>query len=394
MSDNSAFRPMILGQFGPPVLACLRSWGKQGWQPGLICIGKSSEPLPASRHLAASYRLDPGLLYTEEGIRAIRSCLASFKAAGLLCIQERQAMWLDQNRDVLKGFALWVPSADTTKRILSKRRQISTAQAVGLEVLPTYYVDKEKVDVLEGIPEEHFPLCLRPSGEGGVVPSFKVYLARARQEAIAFVQGLERIGSPLIAQPFRNLPNLVVHGARSEEGATYGLQGFLVERKFEGLTLTIRPMELSEDFRKRCMDFTRELGVVGSYHFEFLYDPREGETYFLELNARLGGTTAKVFACGYDEPALALKAYGVHPVKERGLRNVTASSRLALGKYLQYAAASRITELDYPLEPRWKSIPKTLWGMAFYRDDVISFKDLKGTWAFYRQALNGRLGAW
>jgi hypothetical protein len=388
-------RPMILGQFSPPALACVRSWGEQGWRPGLICIRKTNGPLPASRRLGAAYSLHPDLLYREEGLDAVRGCLESFRADGLLCIQESLGVWLDQHREALDGFDLWVPPAAAVKRVLSKRAQIEAARRVGLSVLPTWLLDTHTLGVLEDVPDDLFPLCLRPSGEGGVAPGFKVRSVRNREEARSFVLGLRRIDAPLIAQPFRNLPNLVVHGARSAQDRSFGLQGFLVARKFEGLTLTIRPVELQKDLVRRCIDFTRELGVVGSYHFEFLYDPRTEEAHFLEVNARLGGTTAKVFACGYDEPVLALQAFGAggERKKRRAVRNVTASSRLALGKYVVQALTRRITPLDYPQEPDWARVAKALWGMARYRDDVISSMDVKGTLSFYRQVLADKYNA-
>lgn len=384
------FRPMILGQFSPQVLACVRSWGRQGWQPGFISIGHDDIPAPKSRYLRQWFHIRPDLLQTDAGLEAVRACMESFQASGLICIQEKLAMWLDENRQALEDFQVWVAPFWTTERVLSKRRQIQTAKKVGLDTLPTYELDQDRLDVLQDVSESHFPLCLRPSGEGGVVPGFKVKFIQTWQEGREFVQSFQSIKSPLIAQPFRNLPNLVVHGARSLDGENFGLQGFLVERKFEGLTLTIRPMELSLDFEKRCIEFTREMDIVGNYHFEFLYDPCSQESYFLELNARLGGTTAKVCALGYDEPVFALQAFGIQASQNQKAVKGMAASRLALAKYLHYSIANKITPLDYPKEPKWKRIACTLGAMATCRDDVISLGDLKGTVAFYRQALAGK----
>ena len=392
MNSGRGFRPVIIGQFGPPVLACLRSWGRQGWTPGFVWLaGKGNAP-PASRYLDDWIRLDPGLLHTEKGLLAVRAYLESFNADGLLCIQEDLAMWLDRNRDFFKGFSLWLPPAENVQRVLSKSCQIEAAGKAGLSNLPTYYLDKRNSsNILHSVPEDHIPLCVRPGGEGGVVPNFKVEFIETPGQGLDFIRNFEIIEKPLIAQPYKNLPNLVVHGARSADGSVYGLQGFLVARKFQGLTLTIRALDLPGEVGRGCRDFIRELDIVGNFHFEFLYDPVSQDAYFMEINTRLGGTTAKVFSCGYDEPVLALQAFGEEVVLDDRVRNCTASSKLALMKYLYYTVAGRITPLDYPIESKWKRFGNTLRGLAFYRDDIISFRDLKGTLAFYRQALLGKI---
>ncbi len=388
--NNQDLRPVILGQFSPQVLACLRSWGRKGLETGFICIGQSDIPAPQSRYLSQWSRLDPDLLYTDEGLETIISFLKLFQATGLICVQERLGMWLNRNREYLTGFELWVPPTEVSQNVLSKRAQIDAAREVGLKNLPTYFLDLGNLNVLQKVPLDHFPLCLRPSGEGKVIPNFKVQYIQTQKHGQEFIQGLQYLDSPLIAQPFKSYPNLVVHGARSSDNLTYSLQGFIVERKFEGLTLTIRPIDLSKDFLKLCSDFTSKLGIQGNFHFEFLFDPATSEAYFLEINARLGGTTAKVLSCGYDEPTLALQAFGVPLENNHKLSQKTASSKLALAKYLLYTLRNRITNLDYPNETKWKRVINTLWGMAFYRDDVISFSDIKGTWSFYRQAVFGK----
>jgi hypothetical protein len=215
------------------------------------------------------------------------------------------------------------------------------------------------------------------------------------------------------------LPNLVVHGARTVNGDSIGLQGFLVERKFEGVTLTIRPTDLKKDFLDKCIKFTDYFNVNGNYHFEFLVDKKNNSVHFLELNHRLGGTTAKVFALGYDEPLLVLQSYGVIPiVKEldtsiqkqetsnqyppssnqqpstivhRPLTNATVSSKQALLKYFFYTIKGKLTPLDYPSETNLIRLAKTIYGFFRYRDDVFTLQDVKGSMALYFGNLKSRV---
>ena len=141
----------------------------------------------------------------------------------------------------------------------------------------------------------------------------------------------------------------------------------------------------------------------------FLVDKKNGSVYFLELNNRLGGTTAKVFALGYDEPLLLLQSYSVLPtspetreqkpatsnkqpasgnrqpatIVHRPLTNVTVSSKQALLKYFYYTIKGRLTPLDYPSETNLIRLAKTIYGFLRYRDDVFMLRDLKGSMALY-----------
>jgi carbamoylphosphate synthase large subunit len=169
------------------------------------------------------------------------------------------------------------------------------------------------------------------------------------------------------------------------------MQAFLVERKFEGVTLTIRPTNLDRNLCEKCIAFTDEFGLTGSYHFEFLFDPGTRDTYFLEVNSRLGGTTAKAYACGYDEPLFALQAYGVRCNNQTQLTYTTVSSKQALLKYMYYTLMNRLTLLDYPLESKLARMMRALWGLFVYRDDVFNVRDIPGSLTLYAANLKGKI---
>src|SRR5690606_1311455 len=77
-----------------------------------------------------------------------------------------------------------------------------------------------------------------------------------------------------------------------------------------GVAITLKPQRTDPSLLDRCRHFVDMLGYVGVYHFDLLKDERSDAAYFLEINGRLGGTTAKVHAYGYDEPAMLLRAFG------------------------------------------------------------------------------------
>lgn len=376
-------RPVIVSSFGPPALACMRSWGKQKFQVGMVCIGSGKESRPSSAFLSDYTILPRELLYTEEGIQIIIEFLREFRASGVTCIEERIACWInDFQQEFPRDVDIWLPANDIIRDVVSKEKQIEVAHKVGFQVLPTYVVDKEGRSINQVL-SDHYPLCLRPDDPAKIKPTFKVKLIYSEAELKKFIETLQKINCPVLAQPFMNLPNLVVHGARTVSGTSIGLEGFLVERKFEGVTLTIRPTMLSPELRDKCIDFTNHFKLTGNYHFEFLMDRVTDLTYFLEINNRLGGTTAKVYACGYDEPLLALQSYRVKGSNEIKIRNTVVSNKQALVKYLLYTIKGRLTPLDHPHERKPLTLLKTIYGFLRYRDEVVSFRDIRGSFALY-----------
>jgi hypothetical protein len=368
----------------------MRSWGQQGLTVGMILLQERGEPRPYSKYLRSFAVLPPEKLYTEAGIRKINEFLLKFGASGLVCISETIACWINDHRqDFPSRVAIWLPTNKCIRRLVSKKEQLHVAQEVGFNVLPTYLIDKDLRSVRR-IPLHSFPLCLRPSEPAKIKPSFKVLFFGCPRKLIDYIRQIDIIERPIIAQPFITGPNMVVHGARTLSGDTIGLQAFLVERKLEGVTLTIKPTNLSKDLSAKCIEFTDQFKVTGNYHFEFLIDDVTGTIYFLELNGRFGGTTAKAYACGYDEPSLALQSYGIVNTRSASLRNVTASSKQALVKYLCYTLRGSLTPLDYPVEPSFVRVAKTLYGLLIYKDDVFSFRDIKGSLSLYLASFKSR----
>lgn len=390
---NSVISPVIIGQFGPPTLACIRSWGRQGFPVGMVCMKYPKESNPSSKYLTNFTILPSEKLHTPEGIQVICEFLKSFQATGITCVAENIACWIHDNKHLFPSeVALWIPHSKTIHELNSKQKQIEVAHTVGFKVLPTHYIEKE-VSQIHSIPSGQFPLCLRPSEPKTVEPSFKVKLVSSQKDLMSFIGTLHKIEKPIIAQPFLNKPNYVVHGARTVTGSTIGMQAFLVERKFEGVTLTIRPTQLDTDLQNKCIDFVNHFNITGNYHFEFLIDQKNDAVYFLELNNRLGGTTAKVYACGYDEPLFALQAYGVEGNNQSKVNDVTVSSKRALLKYLIYTLKGKLTPFDYPSGCNLTRLAKTIYGFFRYKDDVFTLHDLRGSLALYWSNLKNKLSS-
>jgi hypothetical protein len=372
---------VIIGRFSPPVLACIRSWGRQGHTTGFIWIDGGSELKPRSKFLHRYVRLHPDFLLQDTGIDVIKSFLEQFDADILTCVDDNLACWLnDHITRPGARISLALPSSRSIRKILSKTFQNRLAVQTGFTVLDEYVIDFKNQDLVT-IDPKHFPLCLRPSEPDHVKPYFKVKLIHSPDELNRFIKTLmiEKEGN-IIGQPFKNLPNLVVHGIRTNKGEVKYLFPFIVERKFEGVTLTLRPYpDMDINLLGRCRRFVNAAGITGPFHFEFLLDTRTRDAFFLEINARFGGTTAKVAACGYDEPMYALEAYGIQTgCRPSEITERTISNKQALLKYMGKAIFKNLTPLDYPEESAKKIIFAGIKGLLFYHDEVLCLDDVKG----------------
>lgn len=385
-----SIRPVIIGNFGPATLACIRSWGEKGCKVGFICIAPGNAPMPQSKHLDAVTILLPGQRFKPEGLHLITQFLQEFNATGLLAISEDIACWLYENRDAFPdSINLWVNTPDALRQLLPKRHQVAMAREAGFEVLSTHLISSAAE--VEAIPAADYPLCLRPSDPGSIRPGFKVKYIENSTQLVNFIGAFKKYDKPIVAQPFLMLPNLNIHASRGADGQLHGLQSFLVRRKFKGVSLTFEPYAPQVDISDRCAALAEKLDARGPLDIECLYDEANAKIYFIELNNRLGGATAKAFACGYDEPFYALKSHGFDLGAPRALRRVVVASRHAIVKCALATLQRRLTPFDYPEE----SAPARLLflGKAFFThyDDIFSFADLKGSLSLYYTNIQNKI---
>jgi len=267
--------------------------------------------------------------------------------------------------------------------VLSKHDQLRIAERCGFTLLPTWELsspeDVGKIDL------SAYPVCLRPSAPDEVRPTFKVEVLRSAEGLRDFVALRTWGPGPLLAQPFLPLPTAVIHGVRSESGEMIALEAFIASTKFEGVTLELRPLPMDPKLELCCRKFAEETGITGPFHFELLYSAETGTFYYLEVNVRLGGTTDKVFRLGFDEPLLALAAYGFdvrvqHYQAREGRRAV---NRRALLKHLHSVIQGRLSPLDYPVTGPMQHVRLSLRSLLWASDSIVSAKDLQGTFFFY-----------
>ena len=330
--------------------------------------------------LPGAVAFDESLFCTAEGLQRIADLARRIRADALAGQSDDLLLWTSAHVPELPGSCrLLCPPWQALSRAQSKRFQIEMAQRVGLSVLPTYYLsqppDAERVD------PAHYPLVVRPSVKRHVEPRFKTCRVESAAGTRDLLSRSVISGEPLIGQPFRELPGLLVHGVNAVDGTCLKTAAFLVARKFRGMSLTVRPTTCPDPIIRRITEMTLAMGIVGPYHAELLYDPATGEAWHLDLNVRFGGTTDKVRRLGFDEAALTLRAFNV--VARIGDNGPPAAygevvNKADVVKHLAAAALGRLSPLDYPQRPRWWHVTQDVVSLLCSMDSLFYQGDTRG----------------
>ena len=191
----------------------------------------------------------------------------------------------------------------------------------------------------------------------------------------------------IVAQPFVSGPNLVVHAARSADGSWDHHEAFCTSIKSAGLAVALQPFALPAGLLDACRRFEQAVGLRGVFHYDFILDRASGEAFFLEVNPRLGGTTAKVYAAGYDEPAMLPAAFfqpGAHRVDLDRPRNASVS-RIAAVRYGLSLLRAAPSVLDYPPYRDPRAFGQLAKALLLHRDEVFRLTDVVGNSAYLLQ---------
>lgn len=346
---------MIIGPLGPTQLSCLASWRAQGLQSVFV---QTEGPKPWGIGNLASVHLHRSIqsLRTESGIHWLREQICAHRVSGVTCVGDELALSLHEALAPLANVGRWLAPAQAIRSLMSKCLQVERAAACGFEVLPTWEICS--LADADRLPRSAFPLVVRPDTPQSVRPGFKVELWNDVEQAKRFIGQRECVSSPMIAQRFVKGPNILIHGHRSNDGSRQGFSAFLVPRKHLGVAVELLPWQLPSGLEQACSKFASAFSLQGVFHFDLLLDESDGKVYFMEVNARLGGTTGKVSALGLNEPAQLLSAFGALPP----LPATSTSARRAYNlqaalKYWWSACRGDLSLLDFPcagpIEATW-----------------------------------------
>jgi hypothetical protein len=365
-------RIALLGRLGTPQLACLRSWRRHGVPCVFLHIGGWPLPRAVQRLLGVPcVHLGPLQFDKPEWVMRLSRALLEAGAEAITCVSEpiSEQLWAARGQ-LPAGLQIAAVAPGAVQQLASKDRQHRLARQSGLDTLPSWcFGPGQRVE----LPDSVFPLAVRPDIAREALPAFKVAVVSDRAALQRRVDGLWPGSSRVIAQPLVRGPNLLVHGWRDATGECRGFIGFAVEVKHRGLTVVMRPQALSEAVTRGCAAMAEALGLEGVFHLEFVVDA-EGVPRFLDLNPRLGGTTGKALAAGYDEP-LALVATlrpGLLP-REAFLqpRLGTSGGKHQALRALWGTLSGSSTEADYPHPQRGRAVLALLRYLLTGRDELL-----------------------
>jgi biotin carboxylase len=383
--DKTPFtvRNIVMIGFWSPCLAFARRMKEAGVAVHLIDM--VDEPASFERHSAAIEADGEIMLWSdaksEKAILQIQNFAKRVKADAIVTADEFTQLWLAENRHRFEpACRVLAPSAATLQVLLKKPEQVRIAREAGFNLLPNWELFTA-ADAAQ-IPADSFPVCVRPGAPDSVQPMFKAMVLDTPQALEQFLAGIQWQGSPLLVQPYCFGPNIVVHGVADQSGRMIALRAYLAYRKSRGFAVSLRSMRLSTEMRTACVNFVQASKITGPFHFDLLQSAQSGRIYFLEVNVRLGGTTAKVIRMGYDEPMLMLKSFGIStpvdvPLPGKFQQNVTGK-RLALA-HLVDALCKRKDPLSYPQKSWTSDVFSALWEAITVPDVLFNLRDVRGS---------------
>jgi predicted ATP-grasp superfamily ATP-dependent carboligase len=304
---------------------------------------------------------------TAQGMAILKAFTERVKADAIATDDDWTLLNLARNRGQFEPVCrVLAPDAGALDRLWDKLYQIRLAKECGFNMLPTYTL-KSAEDVA-ALPRDVFPAVVRPSYLGSARPSFKAKVLASRDETSRLYDATAWTHPPIV-QRFCLGPNMVLHGVREQSGKWLKLQLFNVYRKYRGFSASMEPAPLPAQLEAAARRFVEAARLVGPFHFDLLVNGAEGAVYFLEINARLGGSTGRAIKLGYDEPALLFSAFNAVTVKP--LAPLLAWPRVTSVR-LNMAQAwndlrNRRDPLAYPQLPRTKSVLAALMEVLLVR---------------------------
>lgn len=374
----------ILGPLGPVQLACLRSWRKLDFSTTFIHSGK--KPLPKwGQGIADHYSWIPRRSDEAAWLRQISQLCSELNVKALACVDESIAELLNkaQSDDLFKGVKLLVNTTQVLLRLESKHNQIQFATAAGFDVLPTIVLSG--VDAAGSLADSDFPLVVRPDLASKCLPVFKMAYFESKSQLATWLKQFSFDGYQLLAQRYISGDSWVVHGMRTSSGLSEHI-AFRTEVRSGGLSVSIVPTKLPAAISEACRSFSDISSLHGVYHFDLIQDEK-GQLHFLEVNPRMGGTTAKVFAAGYDEPAALLFAFGLLDKLPAIVKRKGAVNRVGLVRSGLSIIRRNFFVIDSHSSHYNRQVKRVLKAFFVYEDEFFFLSDLGGTLAYVYDAV-------
>lgn len=323
---------------------------------------------------------------TTEGLVILQHFVEEVHADALLTTDDFSLTWLGKHRAFFEPHCkLMIPPPAVLERLLDKAHQIDRARECGFDLLPTWKLTS--AEAIAAIPDEAFPVVIRPRSPDSARPGFKAQVLHNREDLSRLYNSTRWTREPIV-QPFLLGPNYVLHGVRTQSGEMPALRLFKAYRKYHGFTTSMKPVHLPAGLESSARRFVEGEGLTGAFHFELLGRDAGDRLYFLEINCRLGGTTSKVMQLGYDEPGLLLEAFNLQAPEPLPLLRVyprATTISLNLAQAVD-ALRNRRDPLAYPQLPRLRTIFTAVREALAVHDGLLDLRDLY-SWLWYVRKL-------
>jgi len=326
---------------------------------------------------------------TPLGLAAVQDFVERVQADAILTTDDFCLTWLGKHRNFFEPRCrVLAPDPAVLEALLDKSHQIDLAAQSGFDLLPTWSLTT--LESIAAIPEDSYPVVIRPSQTNSSRPAFKAKVLDSRVELTRLYKSTEWLQSPVV-QPFCLGPNYVLHGVRAESGQMLALKFFKAYRKYQGFTTSMEPAALPAALEWAARLFVGKAGLTGPFHFELVRAESGGPYYFLEINCRLGGTTGKAVRLGFDEPRLTLEAFNARtptPLPALRARRQASTATLNLAQAVNHLR-NRRDPLAYPRLPWLKSIVASLSEAIRLGDQVLTLRDPRVYLWFVRGKMGG-----
>ncbi|MGB8260234.1 MAG: hypothetical protein WCE75_07775 [Terracidiphilus sp.] len=371
-------RAVVLVGFCAPMLAFARRASSAGIRVHLIELVTGS-----GRFVRLSNALEPdgiamdwALVGTPQGLRVVRDFVQRVGAGAILSKDDYVLTWLGKCRAALEpACRVLAPPPEVLEPLLDKCYQIDRAVEAGFELLPGWLLSS--AEVIRTIPGYVYPVVIRPSRPFSAHPTFKAEVIGSRRALTALFEST-RFTQPPVVQQFCLGPNYVLHGVRSCAGRILAIRLFKAYRKYRGFATSIVEEPLPPRLERAAVRFVERENLTGAFHFDLLRAEADDSFYFLEVNCRLGGTTARVTQLGYDEPGLLLEAFHLVPPRPlSALEPGTQATSISLNLHQAIdELRNRRDPLAYPRLPRLRSLLAALREAMVVHDGLFNWQDL------------------
>lgn len=293
-------------------LAIVRALGRAGHEL-VVCAFADRSLAGASRFASTEVTVPDPATGAEGYAEAVRALVARARLDVVIPVTDASCLALLPARGHLSGALVLGPSADSFRRISDKRAVRCAAADIGAFV-PEQIVLERPGDAATDIPEELFPLVVKPSRsipiDGGRTPGRAVVYAPNREELQRALGAYPDVAYPLLLQRRISGPGVGVFLLRWD-GRT--LAAFSHRRLREkpptgGVSVDRVAVELDADLLSLCERLLAAHQWQGVAMIEFKRERDSGRLYLMEVNGRFWGSLQLAIDAGVDFPTLLLSA--------------------------------------------------------------------------------------